>query len=386
MKAYKVKHLVVGNHDQHDDVYMIVEESRIKKIQKEAPKDIEIVDYSTATIIPGMIDCHVHLGMNPSKMEAERHPASITIETIKNAQKHLRTGVTFVRDVGGEEGVDLVVRDAINRGEVVGCQYHAAGRVITMTGGHGWQFGGRQCDGVDEVRKGAREQLRSGVDLVKVMATGGVLTPGVEPGSPQLTMEEMKAACDEAHKAGCKVATHAQGNTGIKNAIEAGVDSVEHGIFLDDEAIQMMIDRGVYLVPTLAAPYWIVEKGVENGIPEYAVAKSKRIIEDHINSFKKAHKAGVKIAMGTDAGTPFNQHDCSAFELKLMVEHGMTPMEAIVASTSSAADLLNIATNYGTLEAGKFADFVVYESNPSENIDCIMEPIAVYKLGKHVTI
>ncbi len=384
MIAYKIKHLVVGNHKQKDDVYMIVSENRIQSIQKEAPKDIEIVDYSTKTVIPGMIDCHVHLGMNPNKMEGERHPADITIETIINAQKHLHSGITFVRDVGGELGVDLQVRDAINAGKVEGCQYLASGQVITMTGGHGWQFGGRQCDGEDEVRKGTREQLRSGVDLVKIMATGGVLTPGVEPGSPQLTTNEMRVACEEAHKAGKKVATHAQGNTGIKNAIEAGVDSVEHGIFLDEEAINMMKERGVYLVPTLAAPFWIVEKGVEHGIPAYAVEKSKRIIDTHIKSYQMALAAGVKIAMGTDAGTPFNQHDASAYELKLMVKYGMTPMEAIVASTSSAADLLGIDANYGTLEVGKFADFVVYDSNPAEDISCIQDVFAVYKLGKQV--
>lgn len=386
MKAYHVKHLLVGNETQLDNVYLIVQGQRIVEVTHTTPKDIDIVDYSDKTVIPGLIDTHVHLCMNPENTFKKRHVAEITIETIKNAQKHLKSGVTFVRDVGAEDCVDFVVRDAINRGDVEGCQFLAAGAVICMTGGHGWTFGGRQCDGEDEVRKGTREQLRAGADLVKVMATGGVLTPGVEPGSPQLTYDELKVCCEEAHKAGKKVATHAQGTTGIKNAILAGVDSVEHGIYLTDEIIDLMKEKNVYLVPTLAAVHWILEAGVESGIPAYAVEKCERVVDAHIASFKKAHNAGVKIAMGTDAGTPYNLHDKSGFELVLLVKHGMSAKEAIIASTKNAADLLGILDNYGTLEKGKFADFVVYDQNPVDDINVIMQPSAVYKLGNKVEL
>lgn len=216
------------------------------------------------------------------------------------------------------------------------------------------------------------------------MATGGVTTPGVEPGSPQLSMEEMKAAVEEAHKAGKKTASHAQGTQGIKNAILAGIDSIEHGIYLDDEAIELMIKNDVYLVPTLVAPYFIVEYGTEAGIPQYAVDKAKAVMDTHRESFAKAYKAGVKIAMGTDAGTPFNFHDGAPHELILMVKSGMSPMDAIVSSTKGSADCLGILDDYGTLESGKFADFLVLDDNPLDNLDTLFNINSVYKLGKKV--
>lgn len=196
MKAYHVKHLLVGNELQLDNVYLVEDNKKIVEIVSMRPENIEVIDYSDKTVVPGLIDTHVHLCMDPINTFKERHVGELTLETVKNAKKHLQSGITFVRDVGAQDGVDFVVRDAINRGEVDGCQFLAAGAVICMTGGHGWTFGGRQCDGEDEVRKGTREQLRAGADLIKVMATGGVLTPGVEPGNPQLSFEELKVCCE----------------------------------------------------------------------------------------------------------------------------------------------------------------------------------------------
>lgn len=389
---YKVSLLINGTYDAPiKNAGLLVEGKTIAKVGKaedfQLDPDVKVVDLTGKTVMPGMINCHVHITMepvgDPMGIAGRESDATAALRGVANLKKHLKSGVTFFRDMGGAHRVDLDLRDAVNQGLVDGPNFLASGKVLTMTGGHGWQMG-RECDGVDEVRKAAREQLKAGADIIKIMATGGVMTPGVEPGSPQLTMEEIAAGVEEAHKAGKKTATHAQGTTGIKNAVLAGIDSVEHGIFLDDEVIEMMIERGVYLVPTLVAPYFIVENGVEKGIPAYAVEKSKRVMSSHVKSFQKAREAGVKIAMGTDAGTPFNLHDKTAYELKLMVEAGMTPLEAIVTSTKNSSELLGIEESYGTLEAGKFADFIVLSENPLENIETLLQVDQVYKHGRPV--
>jgi len=309
--------------------------------------------------------------------------ATIAFHAVSNAKKYLKAGVTYVKDMGAPNFINIDIRDAVNSGLIEGTRILASGKCLTMTGGHGWQMG-RECDGADEVRKAAREQLRAGADFLKIMATGGVMTPGVEPGSPQLNQDEIEAAVIEAHKVGKKISTHAQGATGIKNAVLAGVDSVEHGIYLTDEIIEAMLKRGTYLVPTLNAPYFIVENGIEAGIPDYMVEKSKRVIEDHVRSFQRAKAAGVKIAMGTDGSTPFNGPEKTAFELSLMIKAGLTPMEAIAASTKSAAELLGVDKDFGTLEAGKTADFIVLNEDPLLNIDTLMNVAEVYKDGKKI--
>lgn len=231
-----------------ENSYFIVEDKRISKLGKldelQASDDIEVVDLSGKYVMPGLINSHVHITMepvgDPADLMKRESEAKTLLRAVANLKKHLHAGTTFFRDLGAPAGLDFALRDAVNQGLIEGPQFLAAGKCITMTGGHGW-FMGREADGVDELTKAAREQLKDGADLLKIMATGGVMTDGVEPGSPQLSMEEMKAAVDEAHKAGKRTSTHAQGNQGIKNAIRAGIDTVEHGIFLDDEAIEMMV-------------------------------------------------------------------------------------------------------------------------------------------------
>lgn len=368
---------------------LLVEDKSIIRIGKanefSFQEDTDTVELKGKTIVPGMIDCHVHITMepigDPISLLAKESSAKTAVRSTSKLKKILRSGITYFRDLGGPDGIDIDLRNSVKEGLIEGPEFLVSALPIVMTGGHGWQFS-RECDGIDEARKAAREQLKAGADVLKIMATGGVMTPGVEPGSPQLTKEEMKAAITEAHRAGKKTASHAQGTTGIKNAILAGIDSIEHGIFLDDETVELMIEEGVFLVPTLVAPFFIVENGVNGGIPQYAVEKAKRVMDSHFKSFRKAKEAGVKIAMGTDAGTPFNVHGKYPHELKLMVEAGMTPMEAIVAATKYSSELLGIDKEYGTLEEGKTADFLVLKENPLKKLDALFEIDQVYKLGK----
>ena len=349
------------------------------------PADAEVIDLSGKTLLPGLIDAHVHCMLDATgDPMANLMGESQAMSALKGA-RHLRAtleaGVTYIRDVGGMEHVDIDLRDAVAMGLITGPTMQVAAHVITMTGGHGHAIG-READGVGEVARAAREQMKAGADLIKVIATGGVMTPGVEPGSAQMSEEEMAVAVREAHNAGRRVATHAQGTEGIKNAIRAGVDSVEHGIFLDEEAIEMMKEDGVYLVPTLVAPYWIVKAGVEQGIPDYAVRKASGVMESHRASFRLAMESGVKIAMGTDAGTPFNRHGKNAYELKLMVEAGMTPMDALLSATRVGAELLGVQDQVGTIEEGKRADMIVVEGDPLVDIDVMLDVDQVYLGGE----
>lgn len=374
-----------------ENAYLLVEDKKIAKVGNGefglSTEGMEAVDLNGKFMMPGLINSHVHITMDPDPDPVgsmiHDSDAKVTLRGVANLRKHLYSGTTFFRDLGGPRGIDLDLRDGVNAGLIEGAQFLASGKVVTMTGGHGWFFG-READGVDETRKAAREELKAGADVIKIMATGGVMTKGVQPGSPQLSMEEMKSAVEEAHKAGKRTASHAQGTEGIKNAILAGIDSIEHGIFLDDETIQLMVDRGTYLVPTLVAPYFISSNGVAAGIPKFIVDKSDYVMKFHNDSFTKAYKAGVKIAMGTDSGTPFNLHGSAPHELKLMVKCGMSPMEAIVASTKGSADLLDILADYGTLEDGKFADLLVLNENPLDNLDTLFDIESIYKLGKKV--
>ncbi|MDK2855909.1 MAG: hypothetical protein PWQ41_1940 [Bacillota bacterium] len=372
------------------DATLVIEDGTVKAVggrEVTYAPDTKVLELPGCTILPGFIDAHVHLTMPPVgdsfKVIMSESDATTTLRAAVHAKKTLESGVTTVRDMGGKNYIDLALRDAIAGGMIPGPRMLASGRPVVMTGGHGWPMA-READGPDEVRKAVREQLKAGADVIKLMATGGVMTPGVEPGSPQLTLEELKAGVEEAGKAGRRTASHAQGATGIKNAVLAGITSIEHGIFLTDEVIELMLKHGTYLVPTLVAPYWIVKKGRAAGIPDYAVKKSEDVIEAHLASFRKALAAGVKIAFGTDAGTPFNEHGANTFELELMVENGMSPMQALEAGTRVSAELLGIADKVGTLEPGKLADVVVVAGNPLDDIKAVREVRLVIKEGRIV--
>ena len=367
---------------------VVVEGDRITQVVDEAraPRGRRI-DLAGCTLLPGLINCHVHLcfGGEPDPISAVRDepPGLTALKVLRRAQDTLEAGVTTVRDLGGRDYVELAVRRAIAEGLYPGPRILGAGRPVCMTGGHG-HFVGREADGPDDVRKAVREQLKAGVDVIKLIATGGVMTPGVEPGSPQLTLEEMRAAIEEATKAGRRTAAHAQGSAGIADAIEAGITTIEHGIFLTDEIIAAMQRRGVFLVPTLAAPAAISSGGLAAGIPEYMVRKSDAVVTAHVSSFRRAHQAGVRIAAGADSGTPLNFHGSLLPELELMVKHGMAPLEVIRAATSVAADALGLASVTGRVAEGYSADLLAVAGQPAEHIGALSDVRLVLARGARV--
>jgi imidazolonepropionase-like amidohydrolase len=314
---------------------------------------------------------------------AKESVSTITLKAAQHAKLTLEAGVTSIRDMGGKDYIDIAIRDGIDSELIPGPRMVCSGKAICMTGGHGWQFG-REANGMDGVREAAREQLRAGASLIKLMATGGVLTKGVDPGSVQFTLEELIAGVEEARKAGRRTATHAMGTEGIKNALWAGIHSIEHGVYLDDEAIELMLEMKAYLVPTLSAPYHIIKAGTKKGVPAFAVEKSKLVTKTHFQSVRKAHQAGVPIAMGTDAGTPFNRHGENLREMELLIKTGFTPMEAIVAATKTGSEVLGLEKKIGTLEKGKLADLIVVDGDPIRDISLLQKKdkiLAIMKEG-----
>jgi imidazolonepropionase-like amidohydrolase len=365
-----------------------IENGRITSVGA-ASASARLIDAPDATLLPGLIDCHVHLTLSASPRWLEERDEPVPRTAWKAAQAARRTleaGFTTVRTLGGRQFIEILLRNAIHEGWMTGPRIVAAGYAVCMTGGHGWWIG-RQADGPDDIRKAVREQLQAGADVVKFIATGGVMTQGVEPGATQLGLDELRAGVREAANAGKSTAAHAQGSIGIRNAIEAGVDSIEHGVYLDESLVQLMRERGTFLVPTLIAPVGIVRAGTASGVPDWAVEKAQRVSGEHQRSFALAARAGVPIAFGTDAGTPQNPHGENARELELMVANGMTPRQALVAATSVAARLLRIDLDVGTIQPGKVADLLLVQGDPLADVSVLTSGdrlLAVFKDGRQV--
>lgn len=367
------------------------------------PQGASTVDADGMTALPGLIDCHVHLNgrWGYDLVNLLQTPPSLGIlYAVPNARATLEAGFTTVRDAGM---APAGVRQAIDLGLFPGPRMLAAITILSQTGGHADNFmpccadlshmvGGKAMttdvphsvvDGVDNMRHKVREVLRAGADWIKLCTSGGVLSASDSPESAQFTVEEIAVAVYEAAAQGKRCMAHAQSNRGIKNAVEAGVASIEHGIYLDDEAIQMMIDRDVYLVPTLVAPQDVVDaaQAIPGKLPAYAIEKAKSVIEDHRKSFRMAVEAGVRIAMGTDSGV--GPHGGNARELAFMAKYGgMSPMQAIVASTRSAAELLRIDGDTGTLAAGKYADVLLVDGDPLSDLGVLTLPDKVMMVVK----
>ncbi|KPV42409.1 metal-dependent hydrolase family protein [Alicyclobacillus ferrooxydans] len=374
-----------GGHPVTDGA-VLLEDNRIAAVGPLAsiqiPDGAERIDAEGGTILPGLIDAHVHMMFEVRKLEAQlADPFSLQFYYAEQYMRRtLDAGITTVRDAGG---TDLGVKTAVERGLIEGPRMQISITPLTITGGHGdsWTASGVDlttpsypgspsgvCDGVEQVRQKVREILRSGADIIKVHATGGVLSPTDHPEFTQFSYDELRVMVEEAKfRRGLKVMAHAQGAEGIKNAVRAGIHSIEHGIYLDEEAIQLMLEHGTYLVPTLLAPLSVIEQAEATGsMPEYGVKKARESFEAHRDSIARAYRAGVKIAMGTDAGVM--PHGTNLRELGLMCDIGMTPMESIVATTKVAAECMGWLDKVGTLEVGKLADVVVARTNVIEDI------------------
>lgn len=345
-----------------------------------------VLDLDGAYVAPGLMDAHVHLTATGlvSLMDdlRESTPTLLAIRAIGEARKTLLGGFTTVRDAMADFGVAIDLGRAVERGMIPGPEVFAAGHGLSITGGHGDPQNGFPeeavqvnapgvVDGPDEARKAARREIRRGARALKLFATGGVLSFGDSPTSRGLTEEEMRAAVEEAHNVDIPVLAHAQGTQGIKNAIRAGVDSIDHGIYLDAEAADMMAEQGVAFVPTLAAVAQIVQHPGHAAIPPWALEKARAAYDRHLEAVRMALRAGVTFVLGTDAGTPLNFHGENGQELALMVENGLTPGQAIQAATANAARLLH--SEAGILAEGRPADLVVTRENPFLDIGALAD-------------
>jgi imidazolonepropionase-like amidohydrolase len=350
-----------------------------------ARSDEAVVDLSGKAILPGLVDAHVHFSLSGERTVEDvvgMSDAELALVEARNARLTLEAGVTGARVMGARD-VDVHVRDRIDAGDIPGPRTVTSCRSITATGGHGHHLG-REITGAADARTAVREQAKRGADFIKFMVTGGVTTPGSDPGAVALTDAEVEAVVDEAHRRGLHAATHAHGASGVRAAVAAGVDTVEHGTLLDDEALDMLVRADVTLVPTLSAPHHIVRN--VDAATEEDRTKTEAVYERHLESFRRAAAAGVRIAGGTDAGTPFNMHGSTAAELRLMHEHAaeaMDPLEAIVAMTATAAETVGL-DGQGTLDPGTHADLLVVDSDPTEDLTTLNDPGVVIKGGRVV--
>ncbi len=342
---------------------------------------VEVEDLGGKTLMPGLIDCHVHLVLDgsadPMGRAAEAADAEAVLKMAANGLKTLKAGFTTVRDLGSKNHIDIHLRNAVEAGLTPGPRIACAGRMICITGGHG-NLLACVADGPDEVRKAVRAQAAAGVDWVKLMATGGV------PGMPHYSPDELRAGVEEAHKLNLRTAAHSQSLEGSRNCVRAGIDTVEHGVGLDRELVDDMARKGTFLVPTFSAPVNIRKKGEAAGIPAEFVEKSKRLFDKHVAGFELALGAGVKIAMGTDAGTPFNLHGENAGEIVLMAEYGLSADQAIRSATSRAAELLGMAETTGSIAPGRRADILVVDGDPLADLSILADPSnihSVYRAG-----
>ena len=386
------------------DQVILVRGGQIEKVGKEReiqiPSDAEIVDLSKMTVLPGLIDCHTHLAdgaHNGEPMsEVRKTAAQVALESVPNARAMLESGFTTVRDVGTYRALgDIALRDAINRGDIIGPHMFVAGAYLTISGGAGaltglapditlpWDLHYGEANGPWEVRKVVRQLAHDGVDHIKLLSSGAVLTHGSNPHSQEFTPEELQAAVDEASHFGLRVEAHAHSPEGIKSAIRAGVASVEHASMIDDEGIALAKQRGTYLDMDIYDEECIQEDGKAGKVPKDFLEHDAQLGQIQRDNFRKAVAAGVKMSFGTDAGVC--SYGTSGKQFAFMVKYGMTPMQAIQAATHNAADLLGRADEFGSIKPGKHADIIAVAGDPLteirllENVQFVMKDGKVYK-------
>jgi imidazolonepropionase-like amidohydrolase len=349
-------------------------------------EDARVFDLNGRYVLPGFWDVHEHLGdiyPDPTRLMLRESVAERTIRAGRNAIDALRAGITGVRVVGEAFHLDVAWREAFDKGLFIGPRLVVCGNIILATGGHGHGWpGALEVDGPYEMRKAVREQLKHGVDQVKLSVTGGVQTPGETMQESQLLFDEIKAATDVAHEKGKRVCVHGGGAAGIKNAIRAGVDCIEHGYYLDDECIDLMVENDVYYVPTITVTQYEPFMK-ESGMADYQLDKARSAARAHREGLQKANAAGVKIASGADL-CPIAE--LGIVEIEQLVRAGLTETEALVAATRTSAELCEMGDDLGTIEVGKLADLVVLSQNPLEDISNIRKLDMVFKAGKKVNV
>lgn len=366
---------------------LVVENGRVCDLTSEAGQG-ESLSLGNSYVLPGLIDAHVHL-----IWEGQPDPNRFTLtETLpmtayragRSAWRSLSLGVTTVRDLGGPAGVPIALSRAIDDGIMCGCRVLPAGRPIAQTGGHVHTMS-READGPDEVRKAVREQIKAGCGLIKLMCSGGAYTAGESIHTTQFTPEEIRAAVQEAKRAERRVAAHALPESAILNCLDSGVDTVEHAALLSDESISAFERTGAFMVPTLAPYHLMASRGAERGVPDYAISKSVQVMEHYVSSLERAAAKGVNIALGTDAGSPMLPHPTLPYEAWLWNrEAGLDVLPILKAATVDSARALGWDFELGLLKPGFYADFVLYERNPLEDITVLHFPKGVFKAGQKV--
>jgi imidazolonepropionase-like amidohydrolase len=383
----------------HANQAIVIESDKITQIapssEVKAAAGDNTIDLPDATLLPGLIDMHTHLTFDLSSLGYQGLAISTAREALhgaRNARRTLEAGFTTVRNLGAKDYADIALRDAINDGDVIGPRMVASGPALSITGGHcddnllPFAFHAQEAgvaDGIEAVQHKVREVIKYGADVIKVCATGGVLSKGDDPNASQFSLEEMKAIVADAHRLGRRVAAHAHGAEGVRWASEAGVDSIEHGHLMDDAAIATLKKNGTYLVPTLFLTEYMQQNMERSDVPEYSKQKMRWIASAAQQNVKKAFDAGVKVAFGTDAAV--YPHGLNAGEFHVYVKLGMTPLAAIQTATINAADLLGWKDKVGALEPGKWADIVAVDGDPTkdvttlEHVKFVMKGGSVYK-------
>jgi len=373
------------------------------KIPVPAGDGVEIIEAEGKTIMPGLIDSHVHIYTNGeskefTSMPIRDNPLTRAMMSVPRLKRTLEMGITTLRDGGSGWGwLEVALRDAIIRGDISGPRYFTTGYHLTVTGGHGYflppwlanipvhpEQSSVHCDGPDEWRKAARMQIYNGTDNIKLVASRDVISPGIAT-APQATLEELKAAIEEAHKMGKKALVHAQGHEAIMNSIIAGADSIVHGFWVDEECADMMVKHNVYLESTNLYVRGIMDRGAGD-LPDWMVQKATACWEDKVRNFGMLIKKGVKISFGSDTGVPYISHGENAKELSMFVELGMSPMAAITAATKTAAEAVGLGDKTGTIQEGKLADVIVVDGDPSRNIDLLHQADKIKMVMKEGTV
>lgn len=375
------------------DAVVVIEGNKITRIAKKGDAgipqgaDVEVIDAGKKTIMPGMIDSHVHIYTDGetggfTSLPINFNELALCMMSIPRLKLTLEMGITSLRDGGSGWGwLEVALREAIKRGDIVGPRFFATGYHLTVTGGHGhflppWlatqkEQCGMHCDGVDAWRKAARLNIYNGTDAVKVVASRDIISPGMATAS-QPTLEELTAAIEEAHKMGKRAIAHAQGHDAIQKVIKAGTDSVVHGFFMDDETADMMVKHGVFLESTNLYVKRVMEMG-KGELPDWMVEKAVETWADKKKNFKKYVDKGIKISFGSDCGVPFLKQGDNAAELAVLVELGMSPKDVIVAATKTASEAIGIQDKVGTLEVGKLADVIIVDGNPLDDISILSQ-------------